>query len=185
MQDCIVHQGYTNPGHHVALETKFSSVVPIILCYSVWTLFRVTLLATGILRWLLGILGYLFIRVSDHSYLLCHLNNWQVAEIFGIVLNITVFHTYSTRGYRRHKKRRQNLPPKTLVHFYQTTRFHVPEENNLHIHTLLLLFWWWELSALQPWRLIVLQPPSGVPSFISRGAAHQAAWETSASEGRN
>jgi hypothetical protein len=27
--------------------------------------------------------------------------------------------------------------------------------------------------------------PNGVPSFISRGAAHKAAWETSASEGRN
>ena len=27
--------------------------------------------------------------------------------------------------------------------------------------------------------------PKWVPSFISRGAAHQAAWETSASEGRN
>jgi hypothetical protein len=51
----------------------------------------------------------------------------------------------------------------------------------------LLLFWGWGPSALQPWRLIVLEPPppSGVPSFISRGAAHQAAWETSAGEGRN
>jgi hypothetical protein len=47
------------------------------------------------------------------------------------------------------------------------------------------LFWWWGLSALQPWRLIVLFTPNGVTSFISRGAAHQAAWETSASEGRN
>jgi hypothetical protein len=27
--------------------------------------------------------------------------------------------------------------------------------------------------------------PKGVPSFISRGAAHQTAWATSASEGRN
>jgi hypothetical protein len=27
--------------------------------------------------------------------------------------------------------------------------------------------------------------PNGVPSFISRGAPHQAVWETSASEGRN
>jgi hypothetical protein len=28
-------------------------------------------------------------------------------------------------------------------------------------------------------------PPNGVPSFISRGAPHQAAWETSVSEGQN
>jgi hypothetical protein len=33
--------------------------------------------------------------------------------------------------------------------------------------------------------LIVLLTPKGVPSFISRGAAHKAAWATSASEGRN
>jgi hypothetical protein len=40
-------------------------------------------------------------------------------------------------------------------------------------------------TALQPYRLIVLLTPKGVPSFISRGAAHQAASVTSASEGRN
>jgi hypothetical protein len=50
---------------------------------------------------------------------------------------------------------------------------------------MLLLFWWRGLSALQPWGLIVLWPPNGVPSFISTGAVHQAAWEISVSEGRN
>jgi hypothetical protein len=33
--------------------------------------------------------------------------------------------------------------------------------------------------------LLYSNPHNGVPSFISRGAAHQAAWETSASEGRD
>jgi hypothetical protein len=33
--------------------------------------------------------------------------------------------------------------------------------------------------------LLYSNSPDGVPSFIPRGAAHQAAWETSASEGRN
>jgi hypothetical protein len=50
---------------------------------------------------------------------------------------------------------------------------------------LLLLFGWWGLSALQPWRLIVLSPPNGVPSFIPRGTAYRAEWETSVSEGWN
>jgi hypothetical protein len=35
------------------------------------------------------------------------------------------------------------------------------------------------------WRLIVSLPLYEVPSFISRGAAHQQAWVLSASEGRN
>jgi hypothetical protein len=34
------------------------------------------------------------------------------------------------------------------------------------------------------WRLIVFLPLNEVPSFISRGAAHQEAWALSASEGR-
>jgi hypothetical protein len=43
----------------------------------------------------------------------------------------------------------------------------------------------WGPSALQPFRLIVHLTPKGVPSFISRGAVHQAARATSVSEGRN
>jgi hypothetical protein len=35
------------------------------------------------------------------------------------------------------------------------------------------------------WRLLVSLPLHEVPSFISRGAAHQQAWALSASEGRN
>jgi hypothetical protein len=44
---------------------------------------------------------------------------------------------------------------------------------------------WGRYSALQPYRLIVLLTPKGVPSFISRGAAQQAARASSASEGRD
>jgi hypothetical protein len=44
---------------------------------------------------------------------------------------------------------------------------------------------WGPFTALQPYRLIVLLTPKGVPSFVSTGAAHQAASATSASEGRN
>jgi hypothetical protein len=41
---------------------------------------------------------------------------------------------------------------------------------------------WGPFKALQPYRLIVLLNHKGVPSFISRGAAHQ---RRAASEGRN
>jgi hypothetical protein len=44
---------------------------------------------------------------------------------------------------------------------------------------------WGPFTALQLYRLIVLLTPKGVPSFISRGVAHQAASATSANEGRN
>jgi hypothetical protein len=47
------------------------------------------------------------------------------------------------------------------------------------------LFWWWGLSALQPWRLIVLSPQWSSVFHLQRRCTHQAAWETSASEGRN
>jgi hypothetical protein len=42
-------------------------------------------------------------------------------------------------------------------------------------------------GALQHYSLngLLYSDPKGVPSFISRGATHQAVWATSASEGRN
>lgn len=43
-------QGCTNPRHHVAVETKFCTVVPNMCGSSVWSLLHVTLLMPGILR---------------------------------------------------------------------------------------------------------------------------------------
>ena len=46
-------QRHTNPRHQVTWVTKFFIVAPNIFGFSVWNLLHVTLLVTGIVRWLL------------------------------------------------------------------------------------------------------------------------------------
>jgi hypothetical protein len=46
-------QRHTNPRHQVTSVTKFCTVAPNIFGFSVWDLLHVTLLVTGIVRWLL------------------------------------------------------------------------------------------------------------------------------------
>jgi hypothetical protein len=40
---------------------------------------------------------------------------------------------------------------------------------------LLLLFWWWGPNSAEAMKAYCTLTPNGVPLFISRGAAHQAA----------
>jgi hypothetical protein len=51
----ILSQASTNPGHEVALVTKFFRLAPNVCGFSVWNLLTVTLLVVGILSWLLDI----------------------------------------------------------------------------------------------------------------------------------
>ena len=64
----LISQGCTNPGHSVALASKFSTMVPNICGPSVWNLLQVTLLAFPILRWVpdcLKISGSLQISIHE------------------------------------------------------------------------------------------------------------------------
>jgi len=75
-------QGCTNLRRQAALETEVLTVAPLIFGPSVWTLFRVTLLAPWILKWLLDILDDQFTTVlnslnsslADHDLLSTYLS---------------------------------------------------------------------------------------------------------------
>jgi hypothetical protein len=75
------------------------------------------------------------------------------------------------------------LPFSKCHYAYQNKLYYIDKSQGRLFCSLMLIFWCWGLSALQPWRLLVLSPQWS-SSFISRGAVHQAVWETSASKGR-
>jgi len=53
-------QGCTNPGHLVAVATKFFTVIPNTSCSSVWNLFHVTIPKPRIRRWPLDIVEKMY-----------------------------------------------------------------------------------------------------------------------------
>jgi hypothetical protein len=63
----------------------------------------VILLATGILSWLLDVLENLCLSFADQPYLLWHLSNSQVAEIFrtAVVWDVMNFTAIQTNRYLR------------------------------------------------------------------------------------
>jgi hypothetical protein len=67
---CCLQQGFTNPGHQVAVAITFFMVVPNICGSAVWKLLHVTVLMPGIWRWLLHFKSFV------HPWL--SLNLWQL-----------------------------------------------------------------------------------------------------------
>jgi hypothetical protein len=65
-----IYQGCTNPGHSVALASKFSTTVPNICGPSVWNFLQVTAIAFRILKWVPGCLKISeSLQISVHEQL--------------------------------------------------------------------------------------------------------------------